>query len=176
MTRTVYSLLMTLALPLICLRLLWRGLRQRGYLLHVGERFGRFSSPPSSGCVWIHAVSVGETRAAKPLIDAIRGQFPERAILLTGMTPAGRQTAIDLFGETVTIAYLPYDLVWLQRRLIARFRPALLLVMETEIWPNLLHACAKAGVPAMLVNARLSERSRRGYARFAPVRTLVRDA
>ncbi|MBI3716545.1 MAG: lipid IV(A) 3-deoxy-D-manno-octulosonic acid transferase [Betaproteobacteria bacterium] len=176
MTRAAYSLLMTLALPLICLRLLWRGLRQRGYLRHVGERFGRFSSPPSTGCIWIHAVSVGETRAAKPLIDALRARFSDRTILLTGMTPAGRQTAIDLFGDTVTIAFLPYDLAWLQRRLITHFRPALLLVMETEIWPNLLHACTASKVPAMLINARLSERSRRGYARFAPVRSLVRDA
>ncbi len=176
MIRFFYSLLLTLALPLILLRLGLRSLAQPGYRWNMGERFGFFSTRAPAGAVWVHAVSVGEARAAKPLVDALRARYPGRAILLTCMTPAGRRTAEELFGGTVHIAYLPYDLAIWQRAFIRRHRPALLLIMETEIWPNLYAACASERVPALLVNARLSERSRAGYARFTPVRSLAREA
>ncbi len=174
--RLIYTLILTLMLPLILARLLWRSLKQRGYRENIGERFGCYDQPPLRNCIWIHAVSVGETRATEPLIRRLKALHPARAILLTSMTPTGRATALALFGETVTCVYLPYDLVALHDQLIARFRPSLLLVMETEIWPNLLHACSKTALPALIINARLSEKSANRYARFAPIRFLFRRA
>jgi len=174
--RFLYSMLLTLMLPVILARLLWRSLRQRGYRENIAERFGSYRQAPLRGCIWIHAVSVGETRATEPLIRKLMALYPERPILLTSMTPTGRATAVELFGDSLTSAYLPYDLGSLHGRLIDRFEPAVLLVMETEIWPNLLHVCKTRSVPALIVNARLSERSARGYMRFSPVRSLVHQA
>ena len=174
--RVLYSLLLTLMLPVILARLLWRSLRQPGYRDNIAERFGSYSQPALRGCIWIHAVSVGETRATEPLIRKLKALYPSRPILLTSMTPTGRAAAIEMFGDSLTSAYLPYDLGYWHRGLFERFEPVALLVMETEIWPNLLHACKSRSVPALIVNARLSERSARGYRRFAPVRTLVQHA
>ena len=174
--RFLYSLLLTLMLPVILARLFWRSLRQRGYRENIAERFGSYRQPPLSGCIWIHAVSVGETRATEPLIRKLKGLYPARPILLTSMTPTGHATAVELFGDSLTSVFLPYDLGYLHGRLFDHFEPAVLLVMETEIWPNLLHACKTRSVPALIVNARLSERSARGYRRFAPVRALVGQA
>ena len=174
--RVIYSLLLMLMLPLILLRLFWRGRKQSGYRENIGERFGHYLQSPLDRCIWIHAVSVGETRAAQPLIAKLKSLYPSYPILLTGMTPTGRATALELFGNSVTCAYLPYDLAILHERLLARFRPAVLLIMETEIWPNLLHTCRTNAVPAMLVNARMSEKSRRGYARLSPIKSLARQA
>ena len=174
--RTLYSLLLALMLPLILARLYWRSLRQRGYRENIGERFGLQSTPALKNCIWIHAVSVGETRAAEPLIRRLIALYPQHSILLTSMTPTGRATAVELFGDTVICTYLPYDLVILHQRLIAHFQPALLLIMETEIWPNLLHACKQNQIPAQLINARMSEKSASGYLRFALTRALARQA
>ena len=176
MVRAAYSLLMLFAVPFIVVRLVWRGFSQPAYLAHWGERFGIFSRARLKHAIWLHAVSVGEVRATSALIRQLQTRYPEAPLLLTCMTPTGRATAGELFGDTVTCVYLPYDFLFLQRRLIARFDPQILLIMETEIWPNLLAACRRGNVPALLVNARLSENSYRGYARFAPVRTLVTDA
>ena len=176
MMRAAYSLLLLFAMPIIVARLVWRGVRQPAYLDHGGERFGIFSRARLKRAIWLHAVSVGEVRAASALIRQLQTRYPDAPLLLTCMTPTGRATAGELFGDTVTCVYLPYDFLFLQRRLIARFEPQILLVMETEIWPNLLAACLKENVPALLVNARLSEKSYRGYARFAPVRSLVTEA
>ena len=174
--RTLYSLILVLMLPIILARLYWRGLRQRGYRENIGERFGLQSAPARKNCIWIHAVSVGETRAAEPLIRRLIALYPQHPILLTSMTPTGRATAAELFGDAVTCTYLPYDLVLLHQRLIEHYRPSLLLIMETEIWPNLLQACKQNKVPAHLINARMSEKSARGYLRFALIRTLVKQA
>ena len=171
----LYSLLLTLMLPVILARLLWRSLRQPGYRDNIAERFGSYSQPALRGCIWIHAVSVGETRATEPLIRKLKALYPSRPILLTSMTPTGRAAAIEMFGDSLTSAYLPYDLGYWHRGLFERFEPVALLVMETEIWPNLFHACKSRSVPALIVNARLSERSARGYQRFAPVRVLRRS-
>lgn len=179
MLRYLYSLLLFLAIPLILLRLFWRGLRQRGYWRHLGERWGTYSQEKRCSCLWIHAVSVGEIRAAQALINRLRSDYPDRPILLSCMTATGRDLAQELYvgkADQVVCLYLPYDFFVLQRRLIKHFRPSLLLIMETEIWPNLLAACKAERVPVILVNARLSEKSFRGYARFAPVRSLTRDA
>ena len=176
MLRLIYSLLLFLASPLILLRLLVRGLRQRGYWQNVGERWGRYSHGPLDNSLWIHAVSVGEMRAAQPLINRLRSNDPGCAIVVTCMTATGREIARKLYAESVVCVYLPYDFFQLHRQFITHFRPSVLLIMETEVWPNLLAACRAENVPALLVNARLSEKSRLGYARFAPVRALTRAA
>jgi len=165
--RIAYSALFALMLPFILLRLLWRGRRQRGYLHHVGERFGSYPPRPDRPVIWIHTVSVGETRAAEPLVKALQVRFPERAILLTHMTPTGRETSEQLFGDKVMRCYVPYDLPPAVNAFLDHFRPTLGLILETEIWFNLVAACARRQVPLYLVNARLSERSARGYGFFS---------
>ena len=162
---TLYRLALLLAAPLIPLRLLWRGRRERGYWRHWNERLA-FGPAPLTGALWIHAVSVGEMRAAQPLIDALRAAHPDAPVLLTCMTPTGRATAESLYGKFVRIVYLPYDYAGSMRRFMRRQRPRVGILMETELWPNLIHTAARAGVPMMLANARLSERSARGYARL----------
>ena len=162
---TLYRLALLLAAPLIPLRLLWRGRRERGYLQHWGERLA-LGPAPVAGALWIHAVSVGEMRAAQPLIAALRDAHPDAPVLLTCMTPTGRATAEALYGDFARIVYLPYDYAGLVRRFMRRLRPRVGILMETELWPNLIHAVAQAGVPLVLANARLSERSARGYARL----------
>lgn len=167
MSRLLYALLWHALLPLLPLRLLWRGRRQPEYLQHVAERFGRYASPASPGpCVWLHAVSVGEMRAAQPLVRALQQRFPDHRLLLTCMTPTGRATAAQLYGDSVDLAYLPWDLPWAVRAFVRHFRPRLGILMETEIWPALIAACHREQVPVVLANARLSERSARGYARI----------
>lgn len=161
---SLYRLALLLAAPLIPLRLLWRGRRERGYLQHWNERLGSGAVPV--GALWIHAVSVGEMRAAQPLIAALRDAHPGVPVLLSCMTPTGRATAESLYGSFAHIVYLPYDYAWLMRRFVRRVQPRVGILMETELWPNLIHAAARAGVPLMLANARLSERSARGYARL----------
>jgi 3-deoxy-D-manno-octulosonic-acid transferase len=172
---------MHLAMPLILLRLWLRGRIEPGYRRFIGERFGgvdqgRQSRDAADSAIWVHAVSVGEVRAAMPLIAALRAVWPEARVVLTCMTPTGRRTALDLFTSNVTVCYLPYDLPWALGRFLTRWRPMMLVIMETELWPNLLASCAKRNVPAFLANARLSERSRLGYAKIAPLRALAAAA
>ena len=170
MARFLYHLALLLLLPYIGLHLLLRGRRQPEYLRHVGERFG-FYPPLQAGAegkiIWLHAVSVGETRAAQPLVAALRERYPDHRILLTHMTPTGRQTSAELFGDPVQRVYLPYDYPFAVRRFLDHFEPRAGIIMETEIWPNLVAACHDRHLPLLLVNARLSDRSARRYARFA---------
>jgi 3-deoxy-D-manno-octulosonic-acid transferase len=173
MARLLYTLALLLLMPWALLHLLWRSRRQPEYLTHWNERFGRFGARPDGPLIWIHAVSVGETRAAQPLVAALRERYPGHRILFTHMTPTGRQTSTDLFGDAVTRVYLPYDTPWAVRRFLDHFRPQLGLIMETELWPNLIHACHRRNLPLLLVNARLSERS---AARYARLPTLTREA
>jgi len=167
--RRFYSLAWLFALPLAFLYLLWRSRRQPEYRRHWAERLGFLSMPDSRPVIWVHAVSVGETRAAEPLIRALQARHPDHAILLTHMTPTGRATGRALFGDSVVQAYLPYDLPRLVRRFLDRARPRLGLIMETEVWPNLFAACRQRGIPVFLINARLSEQSAQGYARLRPL-------
>lgn len=155
-----------LLLPWALLHLVWRARKQPAYLDHVGERFGGFPDNMPSRVIWIHAVSVGETRAAEPLIKALRARHPEHRILLSHGTPTGRQTGVDLYGDHVERCYLPYDFGWATRRFLRRFRPVVGVFMETEIWPNLIQASVQAAVPVYLVNARMSEKSAHGYRRI----------
>ncbi|MEO8536436.1 MAG: 3-deoxy-D-manno-octulosonic acid transferase, partial [Betaproteobacteria bacterium] len=167
--RHVYTLLWLVALPLMPLRLWWRGRREPGYRTFVGERFGVYRSPvdPSqTGLVWIHAVSLGETRAVAPLIERLRREMPDQRILLTHMTATGREAGRALYGTEVVQAWLPYDVPFAVRGFLAHFRPRAGLLVETELWPNVVAESSRAGVALFLVNARLSERSARRYARI----------
>jgi 3-deoxy-D-manno-octulosonic-acid transferase len=165
--RILYALAWLLALPLAFLYLLWRSRRQPEYRQHWGERLGWAPRPGNRPLIWIHAVSVGETRAAAPIVSALQQHYPDHALLLTHATPTGRDTGKTLFGDRVQQAYLPYDFPLCTALFLHRTRPVLGLVMETELWPGLFRACRRRDIPVLLVNARLSERSARGYRRFA---------
>ena len=173
MNRFLYSLLWWLALPPVLGRLWWRGREEPGYRQHIGERLGFYGSRlPQRRTFMVHAVSVGETRAAEPLVEALLARWPDCRILLTHMTPTGRATGRALFakhGERVVQSYLPYDTGFMVRRFLRHFRPQVCILMETEVWPNLIAGCATAGVPVALVNARLSERSLRRGQRFGGI-------
>lgn len=162
-SRLAYALLLVMALPYTMLHLLWRARRQSAYLQHWGERFGFYPIRPAQPVIWLHAVSVGETRAAVPLVQALLARYPDHRILLTHATPTGRATGESLFGERVLRAYLPYDYRFAVRRFVRHYRPVIGLLMETEIWPNLIDACHARAIPLLLVNARLSARSARRY-------------
>ena len=163
--RLLYSILWWLILPLALFRLYWRGRKEPGYRHHIAERLGFYPPvPAASQRIWVHAVSVGETRAAEPLVKALMTRFPASDILLTHMTPAGRATGEELFfaekqaGRLIQ-AYLPYDTNTMMRRIIKHYRPCMCILLETEIWPTLIRQCVRHHVPLALVNARLSERS-----------------
>ena len=166
MTRFLYGLAWLVLAPLAVLRLAWRSRRQSGYLAHLAERFGTYPPVSPARRIWIHAVSVGETRAAAPLIAALACSHPGHRILLTHMTPTGRAAGAGHFEGRVDQAWLPYDRGFAARRFLAHYRPELGIILETEIWPRLLEECARARVPVVLANARLSARSARRYARF----------
>lgn len=162
----LYTFLLWLLLPLVPLRLLWRAMRQPEYLRHIPERFGFYATTFDHPVIWLHCVSVGETRAAAPLVVLLKQRFPGHAILLTHATPTGRATSEQLFGDSIQRAYLPYDLPFAVRRFLRHFRPEIGLLLETELWFNLIHACKSEHIPLLLVNARLSAKSLRGYARL----------
>ncbi|WP_374277445.1 lipid IV(A) 3-deoxy-D-manno-octulosonic acid transferase [Azonexus sp.] len=166
MARLTYSFVLYLLTPLIWLRLLWRARRQPEYLQRLGERYGFYGRRLPGPLLWVHAVSVGETRAAQPLVEALQRRWPAHRILLTGMTPTGRQAAREVYGDRVVQAYLPYDYPGAVDRFLRHFSPEFGVLMETEVWPNLLAAARRRAVPVMLANARLSARSARGYGRI----------
>jgi len=165
-SRFGYTLLLYMLLPRALAHLLWRARRQRAYLEHLPERFGRYAVAPAQPLIWVHAVSVGETRTAEPLIDALQRNYPRHRVLLTHMTPTGRATGAALFGKRVLRCYLPYDFPFAVERFLDHFKPACGILLETEIWPNLIHAARARSIPVYLVNARLSEKSFRKYRRF----------
>ncbi|PRF20062.1 lipid IV(A) 3-deoxy-D-manno-octulosonic acid transferase [Burkholderia multivorans] len=169
MLRTFYRALWWLVAPLAVVRLYVRSRKEHGYREHIGERFGYGAGrapDDRAPLIWVHAVSVGETRAAQPLIDALMRARPDARILLTHMTPSGRATGEQLFGDRVLRCYLPYDMPGAVRRFLRAWRPTLGLVMETEVWPTLIDECRRADVPLVLTNARMSARSCRRAARF----------
>lgn len=169
MLRLVYRALWWIIAPLAVLRLLIRSRRERGYREHIGERFGfaRGRLPEDDApLIWVHAVSVGETRAAQPLIAALMQARPDARLLVTHMTPSGRATSVELFGERVLRCYLPYDLPNTVRRFLRVWRPSLGIVMETEVWPTLIDECRAADIPLVLTNARMSARSFKRASRF----------
>jgi 3-deoxy-D-manno-octulosonic-acid transferase len=164
--RHAYTLLLWLAYPYIWLHLLWRARRQREYLQHIGERFGNYTSAPDKPVIWLHTVSVGETRATATLILKLRERYPDHRILLTHTTPTGRAASEQLYGDEVMRVYLPYDYPFAVRRFLRHFRPRIGVLMETEVWFNLIHECRAERIPLLLLNARLSQRSAQRYAKF----------
>ena len=160
--RFLYTSLLYLLTPIILLRLLWRSVRLPAYRRRWAERFG-FCHLPQQGYLWIHAVSVGEVQATLPLVRYLQQQYSHHPLLITTMTPTGAERVRTLFGDQVTHTYLPYDLPGAVNRFLYRVQPVLLILMETEVWPNLLHACRHQTIPVILANARLSARSARGY-------------
>ncbi len=165
MVRALYTLVFLILLPVIFSRLWYRSWRAPAYAQRWHERFAAGGDLRPGG-IWVHAVSVGESIAAAPMIKALMARHPDLPITVTCMTPTGSQQIRKLFGDQVGHAYLPYDLPWLQSRLIKRLKPRICIIMETELWPNLVASCNAAKVPVVLANARLSERSARGYRRI----------
>jgi 3-deoxy-D-manno-octulosonic-acid transferase len=166
--RTFYTLLLHLLWPYAILRLWLRGFRNRAYWQRIPERFGFGPALDARPVLWIHAVSVGEARAAAPLVKRLWERCPEHQILITTMTPTGSATVRGLFGDRVEHCYVPYDYPWAVRRFLARTHPQFLIVMETELWPNLYRACSARGIPIAVTNVRMSESSMRKYRRIAP--------
>lgn len=171
--RILYDLLFHSAVPFILARLYWRGRRNPAYRERIAERFGSYDrpSPALREVIWIHAVSVGETEAAAPLVRALRERHPAIPLLVTTTTPTGSARVAALFPQQVEHCYLPYDLPGAVARFLSTFRPRLAIILETEIWPNLYSACGRASIPLVIVNARMSERSRAGYARLRALLT-----
>ena len=173
--RGLYSLVLYLLTPVTVYHLIWRGFRQSAYFERWSERYANFGPPRPSRVLWIHAVSVGEVNAAIPLIDALLARRPDLRLLVTTITPTGSARVRALWGERVDHVYLPYDLPGAVSRFLRHFRPYAALIMETELWPNLLFGCRAHDVPVYVLNARLSARSLRGYRVLAPlVRRAVR--
>jgi len=164
--RPLYTWLLYAALPWVLARLWWRGRREPGYREAIGERFGHSALEPRPRLLWVHAVSVGEARACAPLVRALQREYPDHDVLVTCLTASGRETVKQVFGESVLLAYLPYDYPRAVQRFLEHYRPRLGVLVETEIWPNLMHACRQYAVPVVLANARMSQRSTRGYQRI----------
>lgn len=164
--RALYTLLWITALPVALLRLLWRSLKAPAYRRRWAERFGRFRPPARPGGVWIHAVSVGEAQAVQPLIVRLLKRDLGGTLAVTTTTPTGSARVRELFGDQVFHVYFPFDLPWAVRGFLDRVRPRLAVLVETEVWPNLLAECDRRRIPVLLANGRLSERSAQGYRRF----------
>jgi len=171
MQRILYSGIFYLLMPVVLIRLLVRSIKAPAYRERIGERLALQQRPTGfdehKQTLWIHAVSVGETAACAPLVKELQRLYPARPIVITTMTPTGSDRARMLFGESVYHAYIPYDLPGACNRFLDLYRPSILILMETELWPNLVHCCYKRGVKLLLANARLSEKSAAGYGRFA---------
>ena len=164
--RYFYSFLFYLALPYVFIRLWWRSRRLPEYRQRLGERLGYYPFKLDQ-CIWVHAVSVGEALAAIPLIKALKLRYPQLPFLVTTMTPTGAARIKSALGESVIHAYIPYDLPTAVTRFLQTMQPVVGIIMETELWPNLLAICRKKNIPVCLVNARLSEKSAQGYRRIA---------
>ncbi|WP_101758401.1 lipid IV(A) 3-deoxy-D-manno-octulosonic acid transferase [Oceanicoccus sp. KOV_DT_Chl] len=167
MSRWLYTAVFYLLMPLVLLRLLYRAIKAPAYRHRVLERFGLFSAPSLADCIWVHAVSVGETIAAVPLIQRLQQQYPNTPIVVTTMTPTGSERVRALLGDSAFHVYAPYDLPGAIQRFLLRVQPKLLVIMETELWPNTIHYCRQKNIPVVLANARLSAKSAAGYQRLS---------
>jgi len=162
----LYQLVLFLAWPLVRVRLWWRGRREAGYRERVAERFGHVPAEVRQGVLWVHAVSAGETIAAVPMIERLVQSNPDVPLLVTTMTPTGSGEVVRRLGHTVNHCYAPYDFPWAVDAFLDTVQPRALILIETELWPNLVLRSRNRGIPVVLVNGRLSERSARGYARI----------
>ncbi|WP_261843400.1 lipid IV(A) 3-deoxy-D-manno-octulosonic acid transferase [Aliamphritea ceti] len=169
MFRILYSLILYLLTPVILLRLWRRGRQAPAYRQRWAERFGFYSKETivPEAPLWIHSVSVGETIAIAPFVEHLLSEYPHTPVLMTTMTPTGSERVVSMFGDRVTHVYCPYDLPDTLRRFHRFFKPRACVIVETELWPNLIHSCANNNVPVLVANARLSARSARGYQRFS---------
>ncbi|MBV1930805.1 MAG: lipid IV(A) 3-deoxy-D-manno-octulosonic acid transferase [Porticoccaceae bacterium] len=168
MARLFYTLLLYLLTPLILTRLLWRSRRAPAYARRWRERFGFVPTiPEKQYVIWVHAVSVGETLAAVPLIKSLQAKYPQTQLVVTTTTPTGSEQVSKVFGTSVYHVYAPYDLPDVLARFFLRIKPSMLIIMETELWPNLISKCRNASVPVVVANARLSEKSAAGYQKVA---------
>jgi 3-deoxy-D-manno-octulosonic-acid transferase len=164
--RLIYTFFLWLLLPYVFFHLLWRGRKQAGYFQHIPERFGFYSIRTDKPVIWLHTVSVGETRAAATLIQRLAASHPNHQLLLTHTTPTGREASEQLYSDTVLRVYLPYDYPFAVLRFLHHFKPQVGILLETEIWFNLIHYCKANNAALLLLNARLSEKSFKRYARF----------
>ena len=171
--RFIYALALYLLTPFALYRLTARGIKYHGYFARWRERFGFFPDPRIEGSIWVHAVSLGEVNAALPLIEALMRRYADSRFVITTFTPTGSERVKHLLGDRVFHVYVPYDLTSAVKRFLDRVKPRLAVVMETEIWPNLFITCAERRIPIVIANARLSERSLRGY---WPIQPLARRA
>jgi 3-deoxy-D-manno-octulosonic-acid transferase len=167
LARQLYSLLLWILLPAILVRLLWRSIRNPKYRRRWGERFGQITCDEYGYDIWLHAVSMGETNAATPLVHELLQRHPDLRILITTMTPTGSDRVFSTFGDTVSHSYVPYDYSFAVQRFLNRVQPGVLVLIETEIWPNTIHLCSVRNVPVVMLNVRLSEKSRLNYQRIA---------
>ena len=167
--RLIYSLFIYFLTPVIVMRLLYRSIRVPAYRLRWAERFGFAADLSNQNIIWLHAVSVGETLAAVPLVKALQAKYPDHRLLVTCMTVTGSQRIEAAFGDTVEHCYAPYDMPDAVARFLKRVNPKLLIIMETELWPNTIAACRRRNIPVVLANGRLSEKSARGYRKIAPL-------
>ncbi|MGE3919556.1 MAG: lipid IV(A) 3-deoxy-D-manno-octulosonic acid transferase [Gammaproteobacteria bacterium] len=167
--RYIYTFCYTIAIPFILLRLYWRGRKLPGYRKRVLERFSIISKPQQENSIWFHTVSLGEVIAAIPLIKTLQLRYPDTLISITTMTPSGSERVKAVFNDTVYHVYVPYDLPWLINKFLKIVKPKLLIILETELWPNLLACCHRAGLPVFLANARMSARSVERYAKIQPL-------
>lgn len=161
-----YQLVLMLAWPVVRVRLWCRGRRESGYRERVAERFGQVPAAVQPGALWVHAVSAGETIAAVPMIERLAQAYPDVPLLVTTMTPTGSGEVTRRLGDKVSHCYAPYDFPWAVDAFLDSARPRALILVETELWPNLVLRSRRRGIPVALVNGRLSERSARGYARI----------
>ena len=167
--RGLYSALLYLLLPFTVYHLVWRGFRVPEYFRRWNERYASYRGDEHRPCIWLHAVSVGEVNAAAPVVDALRRQRPDIRWVITTITPTGSQRVRALWGDAVDHVYLPYDVPGSAGRFLDHFRPGLALILETELWPNLLFGCRDRGIPLYILNARLSARSLKGYRMLRPL-------
>ena len=165
--RFLYTLVLLLLAPFAFIWFAWRAYRQTGAADKLGERLGSCPFLQPGVAIWVHGASVGEIRAAAPLVQTLHRKFPERPILVTTFSATGRRHARQLFGDKVMVSLAPYDLPFFVSRFLQGTRPAVAVIMETEIWPNLYAACEKRGIPMLLVSARMSARSFETYSKYA---------
>ena len=178
MYRNLYTALFSILLPVYFLRLCWKGLNNREYLYRWSERLGLSKNKPSAGrsIIWIHAVSVGEVNASMSLLRKLIEDFPGAEILVTTTTPTGSKLLIEKLGSKIKHQYLPVDIPFFINLFLKRWQPKMLILIETEIWPNLLSSCKKEGVYTALVNARLSEKSKINYLKYSALITPILDS
>ena len=169
MPRNLYTALFCLLLPLYFSRLFWKGLYNKEYLLRWSERLGLSTNSPSKSqsLIWIHAVSVGEVNASMPLLRNLIDDYPNSSILVTTTTPTGSKILMERLGNKVKHQYIPVDIPFFVNIFLDKWNPNILILLETEIWPNIIYQCKKRGIYTALVNARLSSKSKDNYSRFS---------